>query len=55
MSEATARSLATETREEFALVAHVRTWVHDSTACPLCAAQFRAFDAERRLNSVISG
>ena len=49
------RELQTENAQERALLAHVRGWCHNGSACALCDAQGRAFQAERALEGVISG
>jgi hypothetical protein len=38
-----------DTTEEFAVVAHLRGWCHDSTACRICVAENRAHVAEQAL------
>lgn len=43
------------TREEWHAVAHIRGFCHDARDCPMCAAEWRAYEADRRLESVISG
>lgn len=43
------------TREELAVIAHMRGWCHDGNACALCDAQTRAFRAERDLDRIICG
>lgn len=48
-------SLQTVGGAEYAVVAHVRDWCHDSSICPLCKAQDRALAAERSLDQIISG
>lgn len=48
-------TITAQTTEERNVIAHLRTWCHDSTACPLCTAQARAFSAERTLDKIISG
>lgn len=49
-------------KRDWAMLGHVRGWCHDGAICPICAAEQRAWDharrandAERRLESVISG
>lgn len=39
----------TETRQEFALLAHVRGWCHNGNECALCIAEHRAHVAEQAL------
>ena len=41
--------------EEWAVIHHLRGNRHDGWACPLCRAMSEASDAQRRLNSVITG
>jgi hypothetical protein len=56
MPTITDRGITTEmSLEEWLCMAHLRTWCHDGSKCPLCKAQDEAFKAERRLESVISG
>lgn len=41
--------------EEFHVVAHLRQWCHNGAECAICKAEARAFEAERRFESVVSG
>lgn len=47
--------LHTQSREEFAVVAHVRGWLHNGTHCPLCLAQTQLSVARHTIDTIICG
>lgn len=52
----TDRGMTTDlTTEEWTVIAHLRTWCHQSTACPLCREQDHAARLQRTLDSIIEG